>query len=551
MCKFIIISGGVVSGIGKGISAASLGLLLRLRGESVRVIKFDPYLNRTASLLSPYQHGEVYLCDDGSETDLDLGHYERITGVEVSSQNIWTSGRLYSELFEEEVDGRYMGQTVQITPHLTNKIIEKLTDLGSQCDIVIAEIGGTVGDVESEAFFWAVRNLRQRVGEQNFLLVHVAPILWINTIREFKTKPLQNSIRDLRQMGLHPDVLLCRVDRPIPDNLLDKVSDLTGVSRDAVFDAPDVDSIYQVPLTFYDRHVDDLIADRFHLKRNGVRIHHWRHLVERLLDPELPTVEIGVFGKYATMQDAYLSLKEAICHAGVENNVHVNIRWIEAEKLEEYSTLRGVGKFFDGLDGIIVPGGFDNRGVEGKIKAIQYAREKKIPFLGICLGLQCAVIEFARNVCDIQTANSIEFQKEGQEIAPVVHWVPGLEHIRQKGGTLRLGAYECSLAKGSIVAHAYKKRTISERHRHRYEVNNEFTDRLQAKGLTVSGVNPGTGLVEIMELDRNEHPYFVGCQFHPEFKSRLGSAHPLFDHLIKAAMEAKTSHPGLNTGESE
>lgn len=536
--KYIIVSGGVISGIGKGISAAAIGLLLKLRGVRVQVVKFDPYLNRNASLLSPYQHGEVFLCDDGSETDLDLGHYERIVGIEVSGKNICTSGRLYHEMLEEEVEGKYMGQTVQIMPHMTDKILEKLADAGKDADVVVCEIGGTVGDLESGVFFEAVRQLKQR-NPQDVLLVHVAPILWINTIKEFKTKPLQNSVRDLQRMGLTPDLLLCRVDRPVTPKLLDKVAQFTNVHREAVFDAPDVTSIYEVPLTFYDRHIDDLIADRFHLKRNGVRVHHWRNLVEKLTNPTLPVVTVGIVGKYAQMEDAYLSLKEAIFHAGAEAGVRIDIRWVEAERLEEYSTVRGVQKFFEGIDAIIVPGGFDSRGVEGKVRAIQYARERKVPFLGICLGLQCAVIEYARNVCGIEDANSQEFRREGQVISPVIHFIDGMEHLRKKGGTLRLGAYDCVLAKGSVAHAVYKRRSISERHRHRYEVNADYVGRLADHGLIVTGQNPGSGLVEVMEMGRDAHPFFLACQYHPEFRSRLDAPHPLFVALVQAAIDAR------------
>ena len=541
MCKYIFVSGGVVSGIGKGISAASIGLLMKMRGMNVQVIKFDPYLNVSASTLSPYQHGECWVCDDGSETDLDLGHYERIIGVEVSNKNICTSGTLYSSVFNEEREGKYLGDTIQVVPHITAKIQEILTDLGKDQDIVIAEIGGTVGDWESGHFYAAIREFRQKHGAENIMLMHVAPILWLNTINEFKTKPLQKSVSELRHFGLEPDILLCRVDRAIPDKLLTKISNLTGISRDAVFEAPDVTSIYEVPISFYDRHVDDLIADKFKMKRTGVRIHKYRELVEKYTHPssDLPEVTIGIIGKYTACPDAYLSLKEAVYHAGVSNNYKVNIKWIEAEKLEEYSTLRGVGKFFEGVSGIIVPGGFDNRGIEGKIRAIAYAREKKIPFLGICLGLQCAVIEFARNVCGLKNANSVEFQKLGEDISPVVHFVPGLEHIRRKGGTLRLGNYECTLSKDSIAHEVYGKKLISERHRHRYEVNGEFAEVLQQHGLMISGTNPQAGLIEIMELEKNLHPYFIMVQFHPEFKSRLTNPHPLFDRLVHCAIHGK------------
>jgi CTP synthase len=537
MTKFIVVSGGVISGIGKGVSAASIGLLLKLRGEHVQIIKFDPYLNVSASLLSPYQHGEVFLCDDGGETDLDLGTYERITGIPVSSRNICTSGKIFQELVDDEVHGKYMGQTVQFMPHLTNKIQEKMIELGGCADIVIVEIGGTVGDMESNQFFEAVSQLRLRLGSDNVMIVHVAPILWINTIKEFKTKPLQNSVRDLKRFGLAPDILLCRVDRSLPDKkLLDKCAELTGIPREAIFDAPDAQSIYEVPLHFYDRHVDDLIADRFHLRRNGVRIHKWRELVDKYINSDVPDINIGIVGKYASMEDAYLSLKEAIMHAGVTHNCKVHIEWIEAEKLEEYQSLRGLNKYFENIHGVIVPGGFDKRGVEGKIKAVQYVREKSIPFLGICLGLQCAVIEFARHECNISQANSEEFAPQQDTDTWVVHYIPGQENITKKGGTLRLGAYECNVVKGSIAHQAYKKRSVNERHRHRYEVNGKFIEQFEKKGFKVTGSNPGTNLVEIMELDRNIHPFFLGCQFHPEFKSRLDSPHPLFEELISSAI---------------
>lgn len=541
MCKYIFVSGGVVSGIGKGISAASIGLLMKMRGLNIQVIKFDPYLNVSASTLSPYQHGECWVCDDGSETDLDLGHYERIVGVEVSSRNICTSGTLYSCVLNEEREGKYLGDTIQVIPHITAKIQEILTNLGKDQDVVVAEIGGTVGDWESGHFYAAIREFRQKHGSENVILIHVAPILWLNTINEFKTKPLQKSVSELRHFGLEPDILLCRVDRPIPDKLLSKISSLTGIARDAVFEAPDVASIYEVPISFYDRHVDDLIADKFKMKRTGVRIHKYRDLVEKYTHPagDLPEVTIGIIGKYTSCPDAYLSLKEAVYHAGVSNNYKVNIKWIEAEKLEEYSTLRGVGKYFEGVSGVIVPGGFDNRGIEGKIRAIAYARERKIPFLGICLGLQCGVIEYARHVCGLKNANSVEFQKPGEEISEVVHFVPGLEHIRRKGGTLRLGNYECSLSKDSIAYEVYGKKLISERHRHRYEINGDFAEVLQQNGLMISGTNPQAGLIEIMEMERALHPYFIMVQFHPEFKSRLTNPHPLFDKLVYNAIHSK------------
>lgn len=549
MAKYVIVSGGVVSGVGKGVSAASLGLLLRMRGERVTCVKFDPYLNVSASTLSPTQHGECWVCNDGSETDLDLGTYERIVGVEVSAKNICTSGMLYTQTIQGERDGKFLGETIQVIPHLTNRIQEILVGLGDDADIVIVEIGGTVGDWESGHFYEAVRQFRKRCGPDNVVLVHVAPILWLNTIGEFKTKPLQKSVMELRQFGLEADIILCRVDRPVSEKLLDKVSQLTGVERQMVVEAIDTTSIYQVPIVFYDKHVDDLVADKLKLRRTGVRIHKYRELVEKYVNAEnLPVVTVGIIGKYTNCQDAYLSLKEAIYHAGVANNSRVEIRWIDAEDLEEYQTLRGLAKFFDGIQALIVPGGFDNRGIEGKIKGIQYARERKIPFLGICLGLQCAVIEFARNQLGIADASSVEFKADCE---PVIHFVPGMEHVRKKGGTLRLGAFDCQLAKDSLAGRIYQKKTISERHRHRYEVNSEYRDRLENGGFMVSGVNPDTGLIEVMEMDRKQHPFFIAGQFHPEFKSRLGYPHPLFDELLHFATEGRLRSEALKEAECD
>lgn len=531
--KYIIVTGGVISGTGKGVAAASLGLLLQMRGLSVIPIKCDPYLNTNAGVLSPREHGEVFLCDDGSETDLDLGTYERIIGCPVSSQNILTAGTVYKELIQEQEEGKYLGQTVQFIPHVTDKIIDRLQGLGKDADVVIVEIGGTVGDIESGPFLEAVRQFKQR-NWNDVLVMMVAPILWINTIREFKTKPLQQAVKELQSFGLQPEILLCRVDRPIPPNMLNKVANLTNVPREAVFEAPDVETIYQAPLEFYDRHVDDLIIDKFHFHRNGVRIHKYRELVEKYLAAELPQVEIAVLGKYDNCDEAYLSLKEAIYHAGVANNVRTHIRWVSAEEMEQAKDLRGVWKHFEGVHGVIVPGGFDGRGIEGKIKGIRYVREKKIPFLGICLGLQCAVIEFARNVCGLAEANSVEFDPKTPD--PVIHFVEGQEGLRKKSGTMRLGAYECELAKDSIAWELYKKKLVSERHRHRYEVNGDYLVRLASKGLVVTGKNPESGLVEVMELRRDLHPYFVGTQAHPEFRSRLTAAAPLFQGLIAAAV---------------
>ena len=548
MCKYLIVVGGVISGTGKGVSAASVGLLLKLRGHNITLIKFDPYLNTNAGILAPREHGECFLCEDGTETDLDLGHYERIAGINVSKMNICTSGTLHKELIEEQEAGKYLGQTIQLIPHLTDKIQQRLLDLGKDKDVVIVEIGGTVGDSESFAFFEAMRQFKQKL-KDDVLIAMVAPILWVNTIKEFKTKPLQNSVKELQRHGLQPDVVFCRVDRAIPEKLLAKVSMLTNVKRECVFDAPDVQSIYQVPLEFYDRHVDDLFVDLFRLNRSACRIHKYREVVEKYVDNHMPAIEIGVFGKYDNCDEAYMSLKESLIHAGIANDVRVNIRWIKAGDMEKYKDLRGIGKHFEGLDGIIVPGGFDNRGTEGKIKAIQYVREKKIPFLGICLGLQCAVIEFARNVCGLETANSLEFDKETTH--PVIHFVEGQENLDKKSANMRLGSYDCELTKDSIAAELYGGKLINERHRHRYEVNPGYAEQYAKKGFKITGTNPTSELIEIMELDRNFHPFFIGTQAHPEFKSRLMCAAPLFKGLVAAAIQRRGELLEDNTLESQ
>jgi CTP synthase len=537
MAKYVIVVGGVFSGTGKGISAASIGLLLKMRGEKVNLIKCDPYLNINAGTMNPRQHGEVFLCDDGSETDLDLGHYERLTGINVSGRNIFTNGKLYQEVLAGEERGDYLGETVQIVPHVTDKIQDRLNQVGKDHDIVIAEIGGTVGDYESAGMYEAIAQFKAH-NASDVIIVMVAPIIWNNTVKEYKTKPLQNAVRALRSTGLHPDIILCRCEKEIPPKILDKVAKLTYVPRESVFEAPDVQTIYQVPLEFYNRQVDDLIASKFNLKRSMCRIHKYRELVEHYCNGrEWPTVNIAVVGKYENCDEAYLSLREALVHAAVSNEVKVNIIWCDAENIEKGQ------KWFEGkLHGVIVPGGFDKRGVEGKIKAIKYCREKKVPFLGICLGLQCSVIEFARNVMKMEGATSQEFDDKCE--LPVIHFVDGQTTNIKKSGTMRLGAYDCELEKDTIVRELYKKKLISERHRHRYEVNDKFITGYAEKGFVVSGRNPQSGLVEMMELKREIHPFFVGTQAHPEFKSHLGDPAPLFDGLIKAASEQLDGNNG-------
>jgi len=536
MSKYIFVTGGVISGTGKGISAASIGLLLKLRGHTVSIIKFDPYLNVNAGILAPKEHGECFLCDDGTETDLDLGHYERIAGTTVTHKNICTSGTLYKELIQEQEEGKYLGETIQIIPHLTGKIHDRLTDLGKDFEIVIAEIGGCVGDIESGSFYEAIRQFKQTYYDQT-MVVMVAPILWVPTIKEFKTKPLQRSIKDLQSFGIAPDMVLCRVDREPPKKILDKISNMTSVPRECCFIAPDVDTIYKVPIEFYDREIDDLVADKIHLKRNGCRIGQYRKLVEKASNPELPEVTIGVFGKYENCDEAYISLKEALIHAGVSSDVKVKVKWFKAEDLEGIKSTKALNaelkSYFKDLDGIVIPGGFDSRGVEGKIRAIRHARENNVPFLGLCLGLQCAVIEFARNVCGLKDANSSEFSKKTSH--PVINYVEGQEGLTKKSGTMRLGAYDCKLKRGTVAHSLYKKDMCSERHRHRYEVNDEYVEVLESKGMTISGRHPESNLVEIVELE--DHKFFVATQAHPEFKSRISSASPLFCGLIESIVK--------------
>jgi CTP synthase len=548
-CKYIIVAGGVFSGTGKGVSAASIGLLLKLRGHRVDLIKFDPYLNRNAGILAPSQHGECFLCDDGTETDLDLGHYERIAGINMSKLNICTSGTLHKELDEEQEAGKYLGQTIQVVPHLTNKIIDRLTQIGRDKDVVVVEIGGTIGDSESDSFFEAVRQFKQKL-KDDVLVVMVAPILWVPTIKELKTKPLQNSVKDLQSYGLQPDMIFCRCDRQIPEKVLNKISQFTNVRRECVIEAPDVSTIYKVPLEFYDRHVDDLLVDLFRLGRSSCRIHKYRDFVERYDNQDVETVTVGIIGKYENCDEAYISLKEALTHAAVSQNTKIEVKWINAEDLEKYKDNRGLHKYFEDVDGVIVPGGFDARGVEGKIKAIQYVREKRIPFLGICLGLQMAVVEFARNVCGMNSANSLEF--DSTTAHPVIHFVEGQKELKTKSANMRLGSYECELSKDSLAHELYGAKIVSERHRHRYEVNPEYVEIYAKKGLRVSGVgtaaNGQPGLIEIMELDRSHHPYFIGTQAHPEFKSRLMAAAPLFKGLISAAVaDRKLSETKMHT----
>lgn len=536
--RFLFCTGGCVSGIGKGISVSSLAFLMKQRGYSVQLIKFDPYYNISGSM-NPIEHGETFLLNSGGNTgifecDLDLGHYERIAQIEMTNKNICTSGVLLKEMIAKQESGKWLGQTVQVSPHMVGEVENRIYELSEKADITFIEIGGTIDDEEGKVFMLTARKFKQLYGD-NCLIMHVAPILFLRTIGEWKTKPLQRSIKDLQSYGLFPDILICRSEQEAPEKILDKVSRTTTVPRKHVFNAPDCKSIYQVPIEFYDRHIDDLIVDKFRLNRNGCNIRKYKEKVERYINNDFDTVNIALVGKYANWNEAYLSIKEALFHSGLANDVNVNIKFIHAEEIENCN-IRGLKKHFENIDGIVIPGGFDKRAINGKLAAARYARENKIPYLGLCLGLQVAVIEFAKNVCGIKEANSKEFDINTPD--PVITYVEGQEEIIKEKyeGTMRLGAYDCKLVKDSLAHQLYGKINISERHRHRLEVNEKYVEILEKKGLKVSGRNPQTNLVEVVELDQTVHPYFMACQFHPEFKSRLLEASPLFVGLVKAAM---------------
>ena len=535
MGKYVFILGGCYSGSGKGCSAASIGFLLKSRGYSVNLLKCDGYINTTSSVIAPGEHGETWVTNDGKECDLDVGHYERICGITTDQNTIFTSGLLYKEVIEEHENGVYLGQTIQLQ-HITNKAKERIEASGKSFDVTIVEVGGVIGDVEATTFLEAVRYFQQKHRE-DVLVVVVAPVIWVSTIKEFKTKPLQNSIKELLKSGIQPDVLLCRADRNIPEQILDKISNLTNINCSCIFSAIDVQTIYQIPIEFYNNNLDDLIVGMLRLPRSACRISKYKEVVEKLINNDFPTIDIGIVYKYDNVDESYLSIKESLLHASVANNVRVNIQWIKAEELEKYKGGRGLHKFFENINGIIVPGGFGNRAIEGKIKAIQYAREKKIPFLGICLGLQMQVVEFARNVLNLEKANSLEFDKDTPY--PVIHFVEGQAELVKKSANMRLGSYDCEVYKDTLAFQLYQNKLIKERHRHRYEVNPDYIDKYSKHGFIVSGRNPGTGLIEIMEL--KDHPFFFGVQFHPEFKSLLTAPSPVFSGLIIATIK----HRGL------
>ena len=527
--KYIFVTGGVVSSLGKGLTAASLGALLEARGLRVRIQKFDPYLNVDPGTMSPFQHGEVYVLEDGAETDLDLGHYERFTSGKLSRLNSLSSGQIYEAVIQKERRGDYLGKTVQVIPHVTNEIKERIYAGGKGVDILITEIGGTTGDIEGLPFLEAMRQFALEVGPMDAIFIHVTLVPYVAAAGELKTKPTQQSVAKLREIGIQPDVLVCRTERPLDPDMREKLSMFCNVPARAVIECRDVaHSIYELPLALQKEGMDQIVIDLFGLKNRPPKKNIWEEIVRRLLTPK-HEVTIGVVGKYIELQDAYKSVYESIAHAGIANYCKVNIRRIDAEDLEKKGGLAQL----TGLDGVLVPGGFGDRGTEGKIAAAKFARENKVPYWGLCLGLQIAVIEFARNVLKLKGANSTEF--DAAPAHPVINMMEEQKKITDKGATMRLGSYECELKPGTHAARAYDVATVQERHRHRYEVNNAYVDQLQRAGLIVSGRNPRRNLVEIMEL--KGHPWFVGTQAHPEFQSKPNKAHPLFAAFIAAAIK--------------
>ena len=528
--KYIFVTGGVLSSLGKGLASASIGALLESRGLRVNLQKFDPYINVDPGTMNPFQHGEVYVTDDGAETDLDLGHYERFTRSTMAQANNVTTGRIYYTVITKERGGDYLGGTVQVIPHITDEIKSNIRTMAPGHDVVICEIGGTVGDIESLPFLEAIRQFGWDVGRENVLFVHVTLVPYIHTADEHKTKPSQHSMMKLREIGVQPDLLLCRCDRPLPDDIKKKLALFCNVEEAAVFNAQDVEFIYEVPLAFHDQNLDAILVSKLGFKTAEPDLSDWRKIVGILKGPETQTT-IAIVGKYVELKESYKSLSEALTHGGIGNRSRVDLQWVDAEEIEA----NGPEGFLRDVDGILVPGGFGDRGVEGKIRAIQYARERKVPFFGICLGMQCAVIEFARNVCRMAGANSTEFDKESA--FPVIDLMSDQVAEGDKGGTMRLGAYTCELGPNTLARDIYGCGRISERHRHRYEVNNAFRDRLEEFGLVLSGLSPNGRLVELIELPN--HPWFLAGQFHPEFKSSPRAPHPLFRSFITAALKAK------------
>jgi CTP synthase len=529
--KFIFVTGGVVSSLGKGIAAASLGRLLVERGLSVTMQKFDPYINVDPGTMSPFQHGEVFVTDDGAETDLDLGHYERFIDRSLTQQNNVTTGRIYQTVIHKERRGEYLGSTVQVIPHITDEIKHAIRRSAPGHDVVITEIGGTVGDIESLPFLEAIRQFRQEVGRDNAIFIHLTLVPYIAAAGELKTKPTQHSVRDLMQIGIQPDILICRSEQPLGADIKRKIALFCNVDFDCVVESPDVRSIYEIPLRFHDQGLDAVVCERLRLKTQEPDLTPWQSITERILRPS-NRVRIAVVGKYTDLHDAYKSVHEALIHGGIPHDAGVEIHWVSSDR---FTDAEAAGQLLNGYDGLLIPGGFGIRGVEGMIEAVRWARSNDLPFLGICLGLQIAIIEFARNVCQLPNPNSTEFVPECE--SPVIALMPSQRDVVDLGGSMRLGAYAAKLRPGSRAAQAYGSTEISERHRHRWEVSNAYRDVLAEFGLRLSGVSPDGGLVEVIELP--EHPWFLGCQFHPELKSRPTRPHPLFVGFIGAALDRR------------
>jgi CTP synthase len=542
MPKFIFITGGVLSSLGKGIAAASIGALLEAGGLKVTIQKLDPYINVDPGTLSPFQHGEVFVTDDGAETDLDLGHYERFTHIRTSQSNNYTTGKIYYNVISKERRGDYLGDTVQVIPHITDEIKQAVKSVGNANDVVIVEIGGTIGDIESQPFLEAIRQMRYDVGRENVLYVHLTLLPYIKASGELKTKPTQHSVRELRAIGIQPDILLCRTDRTLSPEAKKKIAIHCNLDGDAVINAMDVETIYEVPLALNEEGLARQICGKLKLPCGNPDLTPWREIVKKIKEPR-HEVSIAIVGKYVGLKDSYKSLTEALTHGGIANDCRVNLQWIDSEEVE----VHGPEKYLADADGVLVPGGFGYRGIEGKIESVRYAREKKIPYFGICLGMQCAVIEFARNVCGLN-ANSSEFDLNTP--SPVIYLMEKWYDFRkgrieertestQKGGSMRLGAYPCVVEEKTFAFTAYGSREISERHRHRYEFNNAYKGIVTRLGMKISGASPDGELVEIIEIQ--DHPWFLGCQFHPEFKSRPTEPHPLFKAFIGAALKEKRS----------
>lgn len=540
--KYIFVTGGVLSSLGKGLSAASLAALLENRGLKVTLMKMDPYLNVDPGTMNPFQHGEVFVTEDGAETDLDLGHYERFTSVNLKRCNSVTAGQVYETVIAKERRGEFLGGTVQVIPHITDEIKERIKKVASDYEVAIVEIGGTVGDIESLPFIEAIRQFRYDVGEENVVFIHLTLVPFLGVSGELKTKPTQHSVQKLREIGIQPDFLLCRTDRILPPEIRSKIALFCNIKPDHVITAKDVKNIYEVPLVYYEQGLDEKVCKKLGIKNKSKGLDRWAKIAETLSAPRNGTVEIGIVGKYVDLTESYKSVSEALVHGGIANHCRVNLRYIDSEKLESSSDLDSL----KGLQGILVPGGFGNRGVEGKIRAIQYARENKIPYFGICIGLQLAIIEYARHVCKLSQATSREFSNTGEFVIDIME---DQRRVDRLGGSMRLGSYNCKLTTQSLAHKTYGKTLVSERHRHRFEVNNHYKKILESGGLNFTGLNPESGLVEMMEIPG--HPWFLTCQFHPEFKSKPTSAHPLFAGFVKAALAVdltKAKEPNKGSG---